>query len=112
MDSRTRSGFLAVQFDRLADSSEQRSLVFEADVARVILVRYDNVISCTCELRSPSPASQDALRRRGAVDGIFMISRKLLPREFGVWLDRLLVEDLGSDPEGEVRVLELQAAPS
>jgi hypothetical protein len=113
VDSRTRSGLLAVQFDRLADGqAEQRSVVFDADVARITLTRFDNVMSCTCELRRPSPEGFEALRRRGALEDTFMISRKLPPREFGSWLDRLLVEDLGADPEHEVRVLELEPTAS
>lgn len=108
-----RSGFLAVQFDRLAGGqAEQRSVVLETDVARVTLTRYENVVSCTCQLHAPSPEGLEALRRRGALDETFMISRKMPPRDFGVWLDRLLVEDLGADPEHQIRLLVLQPAGS
>ncbi len=113
MDSRTRSGFLAVQFDRLVESRDApRSIVLDAEVARFTLTRYDNVVSCGCDLRLPSPEGDEALRRRGAVDDTFIISLKLSPREFGLWLDRLLVEDLGADPDSDVQLLELNQQAS
>jgi hypothetical protein len=113
LDSRTRSGFLAVQFDKLVEARDTtRSLVLETDVARMTLTLHSNVVSCHCDLREPTDAGADALRRRGAVDGTFMISPKLAPRDFGQWLERLLVDDLGADPETEVGVVEqaLEAA--
>jgi|SRR5581483_2652118 len=112
MDSRTRAGFLGVQFGRLVEDREVRSLVLDTDVARLTLTRHDNVVSCICELREPSDEGYDALRRRGAVEDMFMISPKLSPREFGLWLDQLLVEDLGADSEMDVRTLELEALAS
>jgi len=100
-----------VQFDQLVDrEDEPRSIILESEVARFTLIRFDNVVSCTCELRQPCPEGVEALHRRGALDGTFMISPKLSPREFGTWLDRLLVDDLGADPEGGIRVLELESA--
>ena len=39
-----------------------------------------------------------------------MISPKLQPREFGIWLERLLTEDLGADSGGHVTVVELETA--
>lgn len=107
MDSRTRSGFLAVQFDKLVEARDtSRSLLLETDVARLTLTLHSNVVSCHCELREPTDARDDALRRRGAVGGTFMISPKLAPRDFGQWLERLLLDDLGADPETEVGVVE------
>ena len=112
MDSRTRSGFLGVQFERLVENRDLRSLVLDTPVARLTLTRHDNVVSCICELQQPSDESLEALRRRGAVEDMFMISPKLAPREFGGWLDRLLIEDLNGDDEMDVRVLELEALAS
>ena len=111
MDSRTRSGYLAVQFDRLVQGPDApRSLILQTQVARLTLTRHGNVVSCMCELSQPSEESYEALRRRGAVDDTFMISPKLAAREFGIWLERLLVEDLGAPPDGSVSVLELEPA--
>ena len=107
MDSRTRGGFLGVQFDRLVQSREApRRIVIETDVAQVILTRHGNVVSCVCDLHVPSPQSSEALRRRGAAEDTFMISPNLSGKEFGIWLDRLLVDDLGAALDSEVRVLE------
>jgi hypothetical protein len=109
LDSRTRSGFLAVHFERLAKGHDvSRSVVLECDVALLTLTRHSNVVSCVCELHEPTSERLESLRRRGAVEGTFMITPKLPGREFGAWLDRLLVDDLGADPEGEVHVLELE----
>ncbi len=111
MDSRTRSGFLAVQFERLVQGREtSRTIVMECDVAIVTLTRHGNVVSCVCELHDPTEQNLDALRRRGAVDETFMISPKLAARDFGAWLEQLLIEDLKANPEGEVSVLELEPA--
>ena len=111
MDSRTRSGFLAVQFERLAEGRDTPcSVVLETDVALLTLTRHANVVSCVCELHERTERGLDALQRRGAVEGMFMISPKLPGREFGAWLERLLIDDLGGDPEGEVRVLDLEPA--
>ncbi len=113
MDSRTRSGFLGVQFDRLVQSREApRRVLLDTDVARLILTRHGNVVSCVCELHQPTPAGLDALRRRGAADETFMISPNLSGKEFGAWLDRLLVDDLGADPESDVTVLEQVLEPA
>ena len=113
LDSRTRSGFLAVQFDKLVEARDTaRSLVLETDVARLTLTLHSNVVSCLCELREPSQAGADALRRRGAVDNTFMISPKLAPRDFGQWLERLLLDDLGADPETEVAVVAQALEPA
>ena len=96
-----------MQFDRLVESRDtSRSLVLETDVARLTLALHANVVSCVCELHQPTPESTEAMRRRGAVDDTFMISPKLSPRDFGQWLERLLMDDLGADPELEVRVVE------
>jgi hypothetical protein len=111
MDSRTRSGFLAVQFERLTDGRDtSRSVVLECGVALLTLTRHGNVVSCVCELHEASDENLEALRRRGAVDGTFMISPKLPGREFGAWLERLLMDDLGADPGSDVGVLELEPA--
>ncbi|MFI5269601.1 MAG: hypothetical protein ACHQ7M_19675 [Chloroflexota bacterium] len=105
-------GFLGVQFDKLVESREvSRSLVLDTDVARLTLTLHANVVSCMCELHQPSEEGSDALRRRGAVDDVFMISPKLAPRDFGQWLERLLLDDLGADPETEVHVLEPEPEP-
>src|SRR5207248_11189605 len=112
IDCRTRSGFLGVQFERLVENRDLRSLLLNTPVARLTLTRHDNVVSCVCELRAPSDEGFEALRRRGAVEDMFMISPKLAPREFGLWLDRLLVEDLDGEPDMEVDVLELEALAS
>jgi hypothetical protein len=101
-----------VQFERLVEDRDLRSLVLDAPVARMTLTRHDNVVSCICELQAPSQEAYEALRRRGAVEDMFMISPKLSPREFGSWLDRLLVEDLAGDPDMDVHVLELEALAS
>ncbi|GEM_PF-3478671 len=110
LDSRTRSGYLAVQFDRLAEGKDTRCVSLVTDVARFVLRRHDNVVICVCELSQPSPAAEEGLRRRGAVDGTFMISPKLAPKDFGMWLDRVLLDDLGADPETGVEVFDLQEA--
>ncbi|HEX6513322.1 MAG TPA: hypothetical protein VF157_13545 [Chloroflexota bacterium] len=96
-----------MQFERLVEGHDQsRSLVVDTDVVRLILTRHGNVVSCVCELRQPTQEGLEALHRRGAVDSVFMISPKLAARDFGAWLDRLLVEDLGADPDSQVRILE------
>lgn len=106
LDSRTRSGFLGVQFDRLVQAQEApRRVMLDTDVARVTLTRHGNVVSCVCELHDPSPEGEEALRRRGAAEDTFMISPKLSGKDFGQWLDRLLVDDLGAHPESDVNVL-------
>jgi len=113
LDSRTRSGFLAVQFDHLVEGRDtSRSLILETNVARLTLTLHANVVSCFCELHEPSEKGSEALRRRGAVDDTFMISPKLVPREFGQWLERLLLDDLGADPETEVNVFEQDLEPA
>ena len=113
LDSRTRSGFLAVQFDHLVEGRDtSRSLILETNVARLTLTLHANVVSCFCELHEPSEEGSEALRRRGAVDDTFMISPKLVPREFGQWLERLLLDDLGADPETEVNVFEQDLEPA
>lgn len=112
MDCRTRSGFLGVQFERLVENRDVRSLVLATPVARFTLTRHDNVVSCICELGEPSEEAFEALRRRGAVEDTFMISPKLAPREFGLWLERMLIEDLKGEADMDVRVLELEALAS
>ncbi len=100
-----------MQFDRLVQGPDApRTLLLKTDVARFTLTRHDNVVSCVCELAERSLEGDEALRRRGAVDETFMISPKLSPREFGLWLDRLLVDDLGAPPDSGVSVLELEPA--
>lgn len=110
VDSRTRSGMLAVLFERLVEGQDSRTVAIAAQTMRFTLKRHGNVVSCVCELRDPTPEQRDALRRHGAVDDTFMISPKLPGREFGQWLDRLLVEDLGCDPTVELQVMDLQPA--
>ncbi|HLG71976.1 MAG TPA: hypothetical protein VK009_16280 [Chloroflexota bacterium] len=96
-----------MQFDRLVQSREApRRIVLETDVAQVILTRHGNVISCICDLHTPTPEGLEALRRRGAAEDTFMISPNLSGKEFGAWLDRLLVDDLGAKPDSEVTVME------
>jgi hypothetical protein len=113
LDSRTRSGFLAVQFDKLVEGRDtSRSLILETNVARLTLTLHGNVVSCCCELHEPSEKGSEALRRRGAVDATFMISPKLVPRDFGQWLERLLMDDLGADPETGVDVVEQYLEPA
>ena len=113
MDSRTRSGFLGVQFDKLVEGRDtSRCLILEADVARITLTLHGNVVSCHCELHEPTEKGAEALRRRGAVDDMFMISPKLSPRDFGQWLERLLLDDLGADPETEVSAIEEELEPA
>jgi hypothetical protein len=113
LDSRTRSGFLGVQFDKLVKGGDRaRSLILETDVARLTLTLHANVVSCFCELHEPTDKGSDALRRRGAVDDVFMISPKLAPRDFGQWLERLLLDDLGADPATEVNVIQRELEPA
>jgi len=113
LDSRTRSGFLAVQFERLVEGHETtHTLILLSEVARLTLTRHGNVVSCICELHEPTEEGLEALRRRGALEDTFMISPKLAPREFGLWLERLLVDDLGADPDSDVDVLELELEPA
>ena len=82
-----------MQFDRLVQGPDApRTLIMQTDVAQLTLTRHGNVVSCVCELSDPSDEGYEALRRRGAVDDTFMISPKLQPREFGIWLERLLTE--------------------
>ncbi|HUZ76576.1 MAG TPA: hypothetical protein VMV93_03220 [Chloroflexota bacterium] len=109
MDARTRQGFLAVQFERLAQGVENRSIALDTPAGRFLLTRHGNAITCVCQLDPDDPTRQAALVRRGAVDGLFVISPKLVPSEFGLWLDRLLVDDLGADPLGNVFVLAMDA---
>ena len=102
-----RSGFLAFQFERLVQGRDAtRTLALDSEVARLVLTRHGNVVSCVCLLHEPTAEGLEALRRRGAVDGTFMITPNLCARDFGVWLDRLLTDDLGADPRSDVRVLE------
>lgn len=113
MDSRTRSGFLAVQFDKLVEGRDtSHSLILETNVARLTLTLHANVVSCLCEPHQRTEARAEALRRRGAVDDTFMISPKLAPRDFGQWLERLLLDDLGADPETDVTVLPQELEPA
>lgn len=107
VDSRTRRGLLAVQFDQVIRDPEVRTVTLETPVAQFRLTRYENVITCCCRLTRSTEAGEDALRRRGAVDGTFIISHKLAPRDFGVWLDQLLTDDLGLLPDAEVAPLEV-----
>jgi hypothetical protein len=107
LDSRSRSGFLGVQFERLVQGhAADRRVILGTGAASVILTRHGNVVSCVFDLHEPTDERLDALRRRGAADDTFMISPNLSARDFGLWLDRLLVEDLGADPESDVRVLD------
>ncbi len=100
-----------MQFDRLVQGPDApRTLILQTDAAQLTLTRHGNVVSCVCELSDPSDEGYEALRRRGAVDDTFMISPKLQPREFGIWLERLLTEDLGADSGGHVTVVELETA--
>ena len=102
-----------MQFDHLVEGRDtSRSLILETNVARLTLTLHANVVSCFCELHEPSEKGSEALRRRGAVDDTFMISPKLVPREFGQWLERLLLDDLGADPETEVNVFEQDLEPA
>ena len=105
MDSRIRSGFFAVQFERLIASPDPRSVALDTPPARFLLTRYDNVVSCHCVLKIPDDQGVEALSRRGAVEGTFMIRRNLAPREFGMWLDQLLIDDLQADPGCQVEAL-------
>jgi hypothetical protein len=104
LDSRCRSGYFGLAFERLVHDPAQRSISLDTSVARFTLTRHDNVVSCICDLWQDTPQGLEALRRRGAADSTFMISRKMPPKEFGQWLEALLLEDLGGDPEGEVEV--------
>lgn len=110
MDSRTRSGMLAVLFERLVEGQDSRTIAVATDQACFTLKRHGNVVSCVCELPNATLEQHDALRRHGAVEDTFMISPKLPGREFGQWLDRLLIDDLGCDPAVDVRVLDPQPA--
>lgn len=97
---------MGVQFDRLVQSREApRQVTLDTQVARLILTRHGNVISCVCDLHDPSPEGREALRRRGAAEDTFMISPNLSGKEFGGWLDRLLIDDLGAAEDSEVVVL-------
>ncbi len=109
MDLRTRQGFLAVQFERLVEGVENRTIALDTSVGRFVLTRHDNVVTCVCHLNDADDKRQAALVRRGAVEGMFMISPKLPAKEFGIWLDRLLVDDLGADADGNVYVLAMDA---
>lgn len=110
MDSRTRCGFLAVQFEQLVEAKDMRSIGLDTPVGRFLLTRHDNVVSCVCQLGLEMEHALQALRRRGAVEGTFMISHKLSPRDFGIWLDQVLIEDLGAELDVEVELLELLPA--
>ena len=102
-----------MQFDKLVEAGDtSRSLVLEADVARLTLTLHANVVSCFCELHEPSEKGSEALRRRGAVDDMFMISPQLAPRDFGLWLERLLLDDLGADPDTEVSAIQQELEPA
>jgi len=105
MDSRTRRGFAAVQFEQLVEDETARHLVLDTPVARFRLTRHDNVVSCIVELLQPVGTGIEALQRRGAVDGTFMISHKLAPRDFGIWIDQVLTEDLGATADVSIEVL-------
>lgn len=107
-----RQGFLAVQFERLVSGIESRTITLDTAVGRFALTRHDNVVVCACRLAEDDEDGAAALKRRGAVDEVFMISPKLPPKEFGLWLDRLLVDDLGAQAESSVVVLALDALVS
>src|SRR5438067_12933225 len=110
MDSRTRRGWFGVQFEQLVADEAAHHVVIETPVAVLELVRFGNVVSCTCHPTEPDPDSAVALDRRGAVDGTFLMSHKLAARDFGIWLDQLLTDDMGAEADFEARVLELAGA--
>ena len=110
MDSRTRQGWFGVQFEQLVEGECAHTIAIQTDAATLELTRFGNVVSCVCHLPETTPERLAALARRGAVDATFMISHKLAPRDFGLWLDHLLTDDLGAGEDLEPRLLELAAA--
>ena len=89
------------------EGDSPHSIAIDTPVATLQLTRYGNVVTCVCHLPEPTPDRLAALARRGAVDATFMISHKLVARDFGLWLDQLLTDDLGAAEQLEPRLLEL-----